>query len=131
MQNSNYRQLIAWQKAIDLCVVLYEMTESFPRSELFGIVAQLRRAGVSVPSNIAEGRGRGSARDYRRFLLHARGSLFEIETQIEIAARLRFIKRNEADALLEQTGEVVRVVNGLLQYLNRKLAARCSLPPAR
>jgi len=131
MQNSHYRQLIAWQKAIDLCTVLYELTESFPRSELYGIIAQLRRAGVSVPSNIAEGRGRGSTRDYRRFLLQARGSLFEIETQTEIAARLRFIKREEANAVFEQTAEVIRLINGLLNYLNRKLAARCSLQPAR
>jgi four helix bundle protein len=129
--NSNYRQLIAWQKAIDLCVALYEISESFPRAELYGLTSQLRRAGVSVPSNIAEGRGRGSSRDYRRFLLHARGSLFEIETQTEIAARLRFIARAEADAVLEQVAEVVRVINGLLKYLDRKLAARCSPPPAR
>ena len=81
MQESTYRQLIAWQKAVDLCVSLYEFADSFPRAERFALTSQLRRAGVSVPSNIAEGRGRGTPREYRRFLLQARGSLYEIETQ--------------------------------------------------
>ena len=131
MQKSTYRQLIAWQEAVDLCVSLYEFTDSFPRAERFALTSQLRRAGVSVPSNIAEGRGRGTPREYRRFLLQARGSLYEIETQTIIAQRLRFIKRDEAEAILELAAEVIRVINGLLRYLSRKLAARCSLPPAR
>ena len=86
----HYRELIVWQKAMDLVMRVYEATECFPQRELFGLTNQLRRAAVSIPSNIAEGQGRNTTADFLRFLSIARGSLQELETQILIASRLRY-----------------------------------------
>ena len=86
MSNS-YRDLKVWQKSMDLVVRIYEVTGNFPQSETYGLTSQIRRAAVSVPSNIAEGKGR-SDKDFSRFLLQARGSVWEAETQVEIALRL-------------------------------------------
>jgi len=87
MSGHDYRDLTVWQKALDLVEAVYLATESFPSHEMFGLRGQLRRAAVSVPSNIAEGQGRRSPRDFRKFLTISRGSLCEIKMQIQIAAR--------------------------------------------
>ena len=91
MSVQSYRELIVWQKAIDLVVAIYRITQSFPREEAFGLTSQLRRAAVSIPSNIAEGQGRRSAKEFQRFLDIARGSLQEVETQLLIANRLHYL----------------------------------------
>lgn len=84
----SYKDLIVWQKAMDLIVAIYKLTEEFPKSEIYGLTAQMRRSAISIPSNIAEGRRRGSRKDYRQFLIMAYGSGSELETQIEITKRL-------------------------------------------
>ena len=84
----HYSDLIVWQKAMDLVVHVYEVTESFPQREVFGLTNQVRRAAVSIPSNIAEGQGRGTTKDFLHFLAIARGSLQEVETQLLLAYRL-------------------------------------------
>jgi four helix bundle protein len=99
MSGGNYRNLIAWQRAMDVVVRTYEATEHFPECERFGLARQMCRAAVSAPSNIAEGRGRVTRRDFRHFLIQARGSLYELETQLEIACRLQFISVESASVL--------------------------------
>ncbi len=87
----NFRKLIAWQKADDLAVKIYEVTGRFPADERFGIISQVRRAGVSVAANIAEGCGRETVVDFRRFLHQARGSLYEVEYYIHLSGRLGYV----------------------------------------
>lgn len=113
----NYRDLIAWQKAMALVRAVYLLTERFPPDERFGLTSQMRRSAVSVPSNIAEGHGRLSDRAMRMFLGNARGSLYELETQALLSADMNFAKREEVDALLAQSSEVARILNGLLRTL--------------
>jgi four helix bundle protein len=113
----NYRDLIAWQKAMRLAKQTYLLTEKFPPDERFGLTVQMRRSAVSVPSNIAEGHGRLSDRALRMFLGNARGSLYELETQALLAADLTYLKREDADAFLTQTAEVARILHGLLRTL--------------
>jgi four helix bundle protein len=87
----NFRDLIAWQKAKVLALDVYLCTREFPKAEIYGLTSQMRRAAVSVPSNIAEGKGRYSQKEFVQFLYHARGSLLELETQLEIAHELSYI----------------------------------------
>src|SRR6476619_4506190 len=103
MALSRYQELIVWQRAMDLVTRVYEATETFPQKELFGLTNQIRRAAVSVPSNIAEGQGRNTTADYLRFLSIARGSLQELETQILIASRLRYMETTDEQDLCEMT----------------------------
>ena len=91
MPVKDYRDLIVWQKAMDLVEAIYRTTAAFPREEIYGLTAQMRRAAVSIPSNIAEGNGRNTTRDYLHFLGMAYGSVKEVETQVLIAERLRYI----------------------------------------
>ena len=90
MQIETYKDLIVWQKGMDLVVEIYRITEVFPKSELYGLVSQMRRCAISIPSNIAEGRRRGTKKDFRQFLIISFGSGSELETQIEIVKRLSF-----------------------------------------
>ncbi len=104
-----------------LALDVYRSTQTFPRTETYGLVSQLRRAAVSVPSNIAEGQVRLSTGEFRQFLGNARGSLMEIETQILLARELNHLERDETDGLLNAAAEVGRILNGLLNSLpNRK-----------
>lgn len=114
----SHRDLIAWQKAIELSLAIYSATQGFPADERFGLVSQLRRAGVSVASNIAEGYGRGSTIDYVRFLRTARGSLYEIDTQLLIAARLEFLSVSVFQQLESQLNECSRILVGLIRSLD-------------
>ena len=98
-QVNSYRDLIVWQKGMELAKGMYAITRQFPGDEKFGLTTQLRRASVSVPSNIAEGYGRNSTNDYVRFLRMAVGSVFEIHTQLEIALAEEFLARDDYDAL--------------------------------
>jgi four helix bundle protein len=117
----NYRDLIAWQRAMELVIAVYNATATLPRTELFGLTSQMRRAAVSVPSNIAEGQGRHSRRDYCRFLYHARGSLLEVETQVILAARLDYLSRESATDLFKAARRTGRPLNGLIRHLERLL----------
>ncbi|MGA8215019.1 MAG: four helix bundle protein [Candidatus Sulfotelmatobacter sp.] len=106
--------MIAWRKAMDLVTDIYQVTQSFPRDELYGLTNQLRRAAVSVPSNIAEGQARFSRKEFHHFLSHARGSLVEIETQLTIAENLGYSGPNSTRPLLEKASELGKVLNGLI-----------------
>ena len=122
MSNS-YRDLVAWQVAVELVTNIYRSTESFPKHELYGLTSQIRRAAVSVPSNVAEGQGRNSPGEFQQFLGHAKGSLMELETQLIIARNLKYLAQTDLDALLKQSDRVSRLVNGLLQSLKRREGA--------
>ena len=117
-----YRNLIAWQKAMELVTRTYEMTRGFPRDELYGLTSQLRRGAVSIPSNIAEGQARYSHAEFHHFLRNAKGSLAEVETQIQIACNLKYIKEGEAEELLQATAEVGRILNALLESVRKRAA---------
>ena len=118
-----HRDLIAWQKAMALVLAIYRAIRSFPREELYGLTQQIRRAAVSVPSNLAEDHGRTSRKDFHRFISQARGSLVEVETQLEIARDLGYCDTKTAAELLDQASEVARLINGLLQWSESELEA--------
>jgi four helix bundle protein len=120
MTNRNYADLIVWQKAMDFVECLYRVTADFPKEELYGLTSQVRRAAVSVPSNIAEGQGRQSEREFRRFLRMAHGSLREAETQLRIAERLKYISQACGLKLLESAAEIGRLLNGLIRSLESR-----------
>jgi four helix bundle protein len=109
----SYRDLVAWQKAMDLVVAIYGLTRDWPREEVYGLTSQIRRAAVSVPSNIAEGQGRQSPKEFLNHLSMAYGSLMELETQLVIAARLGYVAQDPCEATLAQANEVGRLINGL------------------
>ncbi len=125
----HYTDLVAWQKAMDLVVRVYEATKEFPPEERFGLTNQLRRAAVSVPSNIAEGQGRHATRDFLRCLSIAYGSLQEVETQLIIARRLNYLDEKFQAALSDLTSEVARLINGLMNSLSRRDSASEPLAP--
>jgi four helix bundle protein len=113
MAVQNYRDLLAWQLAMELAQEVYLITNQFPASERFGLVVQLRRSAVSVPSNIAEGQGRGEGLDFLRFLRVANGSRQEMETQMELAVRLGFVAEADVSKCLEISSRLARVLAGL------------------
>lgn len=113
----SYRELLVWQKAMDLVVSCYLATEAFPKHQQFGLTNQLQRAAVSIPANIAEGHGRQSTGDYLRHLAIARGSLCELETHILISERLRYVEENCSADLLAATSEIGKMLNGLISSL--------------
>jgi four helix bundle protein len=115
----NYQDLIAWQKAMDLVEKVYQVTACFPREEIYGLTCQVRRAAVSIPSNIAEGQGRRTTGEFLQFLSIAHGSLREVETQLMIAQRLKFIEETGFLAAMELAGEVGRLLNGLSNSLQK------------
>jgi len=119
MKVSHYQELIAWQKAMALVEEVYAATRTFPREEIYGLTSQLRRAAVSVPSNIAEGQGRRSTADFLRHLSIAYGSLLELETQVLIAARLNYLSKEKCNVVLKMAAEVGRLLNGLISALTR------------
>ena len=117
----SYKDLIAWRKAMDLVTEVYRATGSFPRDEIYGLTNQLRRAAVSVPSNIAEGQARFSRKEFHHFLSLARGFLVEIETQLMIAQNLEYLTPQRVGALLVKAAELGKVLNGLIASI--KVAA--------
>lgn len=116
-----FRDLIAWQKGFALGLRAYKLTGSFPKDELYGLASQMRRAGVSVASNIAEGYGRGTKGDYLRFLRTSRGSLCELETQAEFARSLGYATFEDVHAFCEDAQEVQRILAGLIRSLEETL----------
>jgi four helix bundle protein len=113
----HFRELIAWQKAMDLVESIYRSTDKFPSYERFGLTNQLRRAAVSIPSNIAEGQGRASTKDFLHFLSISRGSLQEVQTQVELARRLDYLGEQASQNLTESAEELARILNGLCRSL--------------
>lgn len=115
---SDHKELIVWQKGMDVVTMVYTLTKSFPKEELFGLVSQMRRSAVSIPSNIAEGRKRGTEKDYRQFLLIALGSAAELETQLEICRRLNYgniADFNQIDTLLLEVLKMLSVMTKSLR----------------
>jgi len=115
--SGSYREIKVWQKAIELVVDIYSCTRSFPREELYGLAGQLRRAAVSIASNIAEGKGRRTDREFLQFLHHARGSVFEVETQLTIASRLGYMPEAEVLRGGDSASEIARMLNGLIKAI--------------
>lgn len=113
----SYRDLLAWQKAMDLVISVYKTTQSFPRDEVYGLASQLRRTAVAVPTNIAEGQARYSPNDFFYFLGRARGALVEVETQLILAQRLGYVADEDARQLLDHCAEVGKILNGLISAI--------------
>jgi four helix bundle protein len=120
MGGRNYRDLIAWQKAMDLVETIYQMTRAFPREEIYSLTSQIRRAAVSIPSNISEGQGRGTDKEFLQFLRIAHGSLREVETQVLIAERLAYIEQKQSQEALSQAAEVGRLLTGLMKTVTER-----------
>jgi four helix bundle protein len=123
-RSRNYADLIAWQKAMLLAESVYTMTQKMPREELYGLTSQMRRAAVSIPSNIAEGEGRRTHGQFLHLLGVSYGSLRELETQVVLAYRLRFISDEQSTMLTEQCGEVGRLLNGLMKSLSHRASTQ-------
>ena len=113
----SYRDLRVWQRSTDLVAAVYRLTQTFPKEELYGLTNQLRRAAVSVSSNIAEGQGRTSSKEFHHFLGQARGSLLELETQLVISVKLGYANQERVDVLLEESGAVHGMLNRLMDSL--------------
>jgi four helix bundle protein len=122
IMSGTYRDLEVWQSARRLVLEIYRSTANFPKEEMFGLKSQLRRAAVSVASNIAEGKGRFSDRELSQFLSISRGSVFEIETQIVIALDLGFLTTMQTEELMKRCGEVGRLLNGLIKAVRKPAA---------
>ena len=115
----SFRDLIAWQKAMAFVTDVYRVTEAFPDREIYGLTNQVRRAAVSVPSNIAEGKGRLSKKEFVQFLAKARGSLLEAQTQLEIGYNLGFLPKEAFEGLDRKASEAGRIINGLIAKIRR------------
>jgi four helix bundle protein len=117
MSSRSYQDLVGWQKSMALVAEVYRHTKDFPPNEIYGLTSQLRRAAVSIPSNIAEGQGRLSPGEFKQFLGHAKGSAFEVETQLLIARDLGYIGHQATSHLIDRVQEVGRILSGLLASL--------------
>ena len=114
---TNFRKLLVWQKAMSLTTKIYNSTKTFPKEEVFGLTSQIRRCTVSIPSNIAEGIGRDSKNELLRFLAISAGSLFELQTQLEIAKNIHFLKEEEFNNLYEDSREVERMLIAFIKKI--------------
>lgn len=123
MKIRSYKDLSVWQKSVDLVELCYRLSDGFPRNEEFGLKVQIRRAAVSIPSNIAEGSVRHSTNEYCRFLAIALGSVAELETQIEIGRRLGFLPEVDSQALTSGCQEVGKMLNGLRNSIAAQIHA--------
>ncbi len=113
----SYKELLVWQVAMGLVADVYRVSRRFPREEIYGLTSQVRRSAVSVPSNIAAGQGRAARGEFIQFLGHARGSLFELETQLAIAADLEYLEREETARMLRTLTRVAQLLNALIASL--------------
>ena len=120
MEKKYFKELIVWQKAMDLVVEVYSITKTLPRNEQFGLISQLRRAVVSIPSNIAEGNSRNTTKEYVQFLNIALGSKAEVETQLEICVRLKYIDSEQVSKSLNLCSEVGKMLNSIIKKLTPK-----------
>ena len=119
--SSSFRDLRVWQESIELTAEIYKETACFPKHEIYGLTQQIRRAAVSIASNIAEGKGHRSDREFLHFLFHARGSLLEVQTQLVIAERLHYLSKEGHDLSIKAEG-VGRALSGLISSLERRVA---------
>jgi four helix bundle protein len=126
MKVKQFRDLKTWQRAMVLAREVYEVTRSFPKEEMFGLTSQMRRAAVSIPSNIAEGQGQLTDKGFILYLSRARGSLYELETQAELAESFGFLKKTESDSLLNACGELGRMLHGLTNSMKEEKDQRSS-----
>ncbi|HSK72251.1 MAG TPA: four helix bundle protein [Pyrinomonadaceae bacterium] len=117
-QIKSHRDLIAWQKAMNLTVEIYRITKNFPKDELYALTSQIRRCSASIAANIAEGQGRRLSGEFNQFLGNARGSLLELDTHIELAFRVGYINEKQHNNLQEKINEVGRILNGLMRSIN-------------
>lgn len=113
---NSHKDLKVWQESMTLVVVVYKATEDFPKHEIYGLTSQIRRAAISIPSNIAEGAGRRGNKEFIRFLYIALGSLSEVETQLEIATRLKYL--NEAEIITQRIYFIRKMLSNLIKSLN-------------
>ncbi len=113
----SYEPLLIWQRSMDFSVKIYQTTKSFPQDEKYGLVSQMRRASVSMPSNIAEGRYRSTSKDFRKFLFHALGSAAELDTQICLATRIGIMQRDEEKGLRAELQEIMKMINAFIASL--------------
>lgn len=130
----SYKNLLVWKESMALVTEIYRLSGEFPRSELFGLVSQMRRAAISIPSNIAEGKGRQTAGEFLQFLIHARGSLLELETQIQIAENLGYLDAEKSEVLKARTAQMGKMLNRFIdavkgqKYLKKLKANSRPLP---
>jgi four helix bundle protein len=117
----DYRDLVVWQRAMDLEEGVYQLTRSWPPNEQHGLSGQIQRAAVSIPANLAEGQGRGNPREFLRFVAIANGSLREVETHLMISCRLTYTRSDVLDRMLDDTAEVGRLLHGLMRSLRHQL----------
>jgi four helix bundle protein len=115
----SFHDLVAWQKAMELVTEIYKVSQKFPQEEMFGLTSQIRRAAVSIPSNIAEGRGKSSKGEFQQFLYHARGSLAEVETQLMIAINLGYLTNQGVSHIMELIARVGKLLHGLLSAIKK------------
>jgi len=120
--SASFKDLRVWQESMKFAVAVYRTTAQFPRHELYGLSNQLRRAAVSIPSNIAEGKGHRTDREFGNYLLHLRGSLLEVQTQMMIAKELQYIDGEEAQRILASSDAIGRSLNSLINSLREKAA---------
>ncbi|WP_412850350.1 four helix bundle protein [Chryseobacterium sp. PMSZPI] len=113
----NYKELIVWQKSVDLVTEIYNVTTAFPKEELYGLTSQIRRSSISIPSNIAEGHSRRSTSDYLQFLKISRGSCAELETQLIISRNLNYLDLEKFQILFEKTSEISKMLNAVITKL--------------
>ncbi len=117
----SYKDLDVWKKAMDLVVQCYELTRTFPKNEIYGLTSQIQRAAVSIPANIAEGRERQHSKEFIQHLSIAYASLAELETHIQIAERLNYIKQCQSRSILVKTSEVAKMLNGLRKSVQKRI----------
>lgn len=118
IRKHDYKELIVWKKSVELSLMVYKVTDKFPKSEMYTLQSQIRGAAISVPSNIAEGQGRGSKKEFLQFLKISFGSLLELETQLYIAKELKYLSDNEYSEFEGQSREVKKMLLGLQKSLN-------------
>ena len=113
----NFKEYLVWQKSMELTVVIYDVTNRFPSEEKFGLISQIRRAAVSIPSNIAEGAGASTQKHFGEYLQRGLGSAFEVETQLLLSKRLNYISEDVANKIIEQIAEVQKMLASLIKKL--------------
>lgn len=121
MSAQHYRELIVWQKAMELAKLCYQLTKAFPKSELFGMTSQIRRSAASIPANIAEGNARAHTKEYLNFLSIARGSLAEVETHLILSHEVELLKKVDMERCLQLADEISRMLAGLRRSLESRL----------